>query len=243
MEHELNSQRVWDDIQFELAQGLPSRDALGLSVLAAQKQQEALRAQVFGKGGRVGDQREIVARQFQVNETLLTLLQETATSLRRVQLDVERLSRAPYEGPSAIPPTATEVAAMGLAPGHSSGDASRTRATPTDATVGPGQARRPLDEVEQGMRPDALALSMPRESRPALPLVGSLIVRVKRAFHRLVLFHVRSLSEKQASINRIYGEWIRYQERLVERQEERLLELGRRVTAVEKRGSGADDPS
>ena len=37
MEHRVTARRVWDDIEFELMQGLPSQDDLGRSIRAAQQ--------------------------------------------------------------------------------------------------------------------------------------------------------------------------------------------------------------
>ena len=245
MEHRVTARRVWDDIEFELMQGLPSQDDLGRSIRAAQQQQDVLRTQVFGKDGRLGDQREIVARQFQMNEMLLTLLQETATSLRKVQLDVERISRIPHPDPSPARPAAVplSVAAAGAGGGRTIEQTLKSVTDPVDSAGSPAESSRPLTDLEQGMRPDALALSMPREGQATQPLVGGLILRIKRAFHRLVLFHVRSLAEKQGGINRTYGEWIRYQVGLGERQGEKLLGLSRRVAAIEARTVRKDNPS
>ena len=242
MEHRVSAQRIWDDIEFELAQGLPSQDELGRSIRAVQQHQDTVRATVFGKGGRLGDLREIVARQFQINEMLLTLLQETATSLRKVQLDVERISRAPHHAPASpqFPAVAAVAAPMG---GQTVEETLRDISDPARSPGSLDGVSRPLSDLEQGMRPDALALSMPREGQSTTPLVGGLILRIKRAFHRLVLFHVRSLSERQGAINRTYGEWIRYQAGLVERQGEKLSGLSRRLAAIETRTGTKDNPS
>ena len=241
MEHQLSAQRVWDDIEFELAQGLPSQDALGRGIRAAQQQQDALRGQVFGKGGRLGDQREILARQFQTNEMLLALLQETATALRKVQLDVERISRAPQAAP--FPTMSTEATAFAPGAASTTAESLPNAAQSGDSSGHQGGAPRPLTDLDLGMRPDALELSMPRESPAGQPVVGGLILRVKRALHRLVLFHVRSLSEKQTAINRTYGEWIRYQVGLAERQNEKLLGLNRRIAAIEAHTGPKSNPS
>lgn len=239
MGHEMSAQGVWDDIEFELAQGLPSRDELGQSIRAVQRHQDTLRAAVFGKGGRTGDQREIIARQFQINEMLLTLLQETATALRKVQLDIERASRTPPIVSSA----GQTVAVPAVSPGEGRTIEETLRNIADFSPRSPEEAPRPLSDLEQGMRTDALELQMPRHARATTPLVGSLILRVKQAFHRLVLFHVRSLSEKQGGINRSYGEWIRYQVGLSERQGEELRGLRRRLAALEARAGTKDNPS
>jgi hypothetical protein len=237
MDRRVTAQRVWDDIEFELIQGLPSRDELGQSIRVVQRHQNTLRAQVFGEGRRM-DQREIVARLFQINDMLLTLLQETATELRKVQLDVERISRARHDGLAVAQPAAPATPAGGRA----TEDTVTSPASPVDADVPADGYSRPLSDVELAMRPDALEVHQHEGRQVPLPLAGGMITRLKRAFHRLVHFYIRLLGEKQAAVNLVYGEWILYQVRLGERQRDQLVRLGRRLAALEGQEVSADSP-
>ncbi len=227
MERRVTAQSVWDDIQFELIQGLPSRDELGQSIQSVQRHQSMLRAQVFGEGGRVSDQQEIVARQFQINDMLLTLLQETATALRRVQLDVERIGRARHGGLSVDPPSAPAAPADGRA---TEGAVTNVAGAVDEYTD--GRFSSPTD-IESAMQPEALEVQQ-RQGHPVrLPLAGPVITRVKRALHRLVHFYIRLLSERQAAVNRVFGERILYLVRRGDRQRDQLRSLARRLAALE----------
>lgn len=77
---------ILDDIEFELIQGTILSDELSQSVQALRQYQNKLRSELFATPRKLD--REAVARLFQVNDMLLTVLQEMATALeasRRVQ--------------------------------------------------------------------------------------------------------------------------------------------------------------
>lgn len=61
-----------------------------------------------------------------------------------------------------------------------------------------------IADVERAMREESLSVE-PMVTPSRLPLIGSLITRVKRAYHALVLFYLRQFASKQAQVNRVYG--------------------------------------
>lgn len=188
------AQDVMRDIEIELLQGAVTRDELGQSVQNVRRFQNQVRGEALDTKARP-DYREIANRQFQVNDMLLTLLQEMATRQRALELQVHRAVQQdlwPAARPSAD--TAPERTLPELADLPAS--------LPEDDLV------RRLTEIEHAMRDDAITLQLelsPQET----PVVGKAIGGLRTALHSLVVFYANRMAGKQTEINRLYGENLR----------------------------------
>ncbi len=89
-------------------------------------------------------------------------------------------------------------------------------------------------EVENAMRSKALHVK-PDVRSIGVPVIGGLLQRLRVALHHLPLFYVQRLADKQAAINRTYGEWILHLTRLYEGQQEEIEALGSQVAALQNR--------
>jgi hypothetical protein len=188
------------DIDMELLQDAVQRDDLADSVQNVRRFQEDARKQTFDGQARP-DYRAIADRQFQINEMLLTLLQELATRQRGLELE---LLLAPTSGA----PSANQAAAAAL---------DGTPEEALDAAIGDGfddelDVARPaaealvrrLDVIQSAMRDDALALQL--EVTPTeTPVVGKLLGNLRTAVHSLVVFYGNQLAARQTEVNRVLG--------------------------------------
>jgi len=89
----VTAQDVIRDIEFEIAQGLVVRQDLRQAIHAVKKFHSKTRREVFGPDGKAADLREIASRQFQINDMLITLLEEVTTAACSAQLEAQRTSR------------------------------------------------------------------------------------------------------------------------------------------------------
>jgi len=85
------TQDILSDIEFELAQGAVLSDELSQAVQAVRQYQNKLRGELFGTSQKLD--RQAVARLFQVNDMLITVLQEMATTWHAAQLDQRRRAK------------------------------------------------------------------------------------------------------------------------------------------------------
>lgn len=98
----LDNNTIIREIEFELAQGLISRDDLGQGVRAARDFHARLRADWLAQKPSTEHLADIVSRQFQFNDMLLTLMQELSASNRAMQQRLAGLSPIAQQ-PAAIP--------------------------------------------------------------------------------------------------------------------------------------------
>ncbi len=196
MTQSLSAADILRDIEFELVQGALTRDDLGQGIQAVRLYQNRLRHKVFQSGREMPPLRELIARQFQLNDMLITLLQETAAAMQETQLRQKRLAQ--WQPASAHPLTA--------------------------AIPFPNEDNW-RDEAElQAALNEPLTIKM--EIRPGrLPLIGTWIQRLKHEVHSLVLFYLRKLGDKQAAINQIYGQWALYFHTLHQQQQREIHQL------------------
>lgn len=212
MSTSISSQDILDDIEFELAQGAISRDDLGRGILAVKQYQSKLRTELLQPDQEEPALRAALGRQFQLNDMVLTLLQETAAAVRDFRLQLQRdrqLSspprdqRAASSEPSDVGVTLTEDQWRDTTPLRDAGKTSL--------------------EPELDLRPTSL------------PIIGFVLQRLRHAFHTLVLFYLRKLGDKQKKINNTYSEWLLYQDSLHRYHEEENVRLRRQVIELEKR--------
>jgi len=188
------------DIEIELLQGDVLDHRLSVSVAEIRRFQQTSRTELLD--GRNVDPRTVAGRQFEMNDLLLTLLQETALRLEALQREqyavIRRLADIMPPGFAAEPAYTTAMPS----PAESAAAGSDTAAV---ALV--DEWTRRLTEVEAAMRSDALQLTVAVQEA-SMPVVGAALDRLKRALHSVVFFYVNRLAERQAAVNRLYGQWI-----------------------------------
>jgi len=213
------------DIEFELAQGIVSPDDLGQAVQAVRNYQNKARAELF-KASRI-DGREFAARSFQINDMLITLLEETVARIQQMQMELRGMRRVstPLLAPTARP--------------HNGG--ALDRAVPKGSVA--DLYDRPLAEIETAMRDDELRIDL--DARPIrTPLVGTLLTRLRNALHNLPLFYVRRLAGKQTAINRVYGDWVLHLYRVLCRQQNEVEALKAQLAQLGQEDSqGGGEPA
>jgi hypothetical protein len=236
MTQQLTAEHVLQDIEFELVQGAITRDDLGQGIQAVKQYQSKLRSEVFQPGQEMPQLREVVARQFQLNDMLLTLLQETAAATQEMQLKTRRLASwqpetlAPPPTASSLPPTSATAALMP----PTAVSLPSTAVSPTQTIAG-----RDERELYQAMNE---TLDVKLEMQPSnLPLVGSWLQRFKLEMHSLVLFYLRKVTERQTAVNRTYATWALYFNTLHQQQQQQIYQLQARLAALE--GSQSPPPA
>lgn len=188
----LTVQDALDDIDMELLQDAVQRDDLGQSVQNVRRLQQEARQEALAAKAKP-DYRAFANRQFQLNDMLLTLLQELATRQRSLELELRV-----YAGRARAAGTATGASSAVAADLAEQGEDEERVPPPSEALV------RRLDAIQALMRDDALALQL--EVTPnATPVVGRIVGSLRAAVHSLVVFYGNQLAAKQTEINRVYG--------------------------------------
>jgi len=224
MKESRTTDRLISDIEFELAQGVTSTDDLGQAIQAVLQYQNKARSELL-RASRI-DSRELAACSFQINDMLLTLLQETIGRIQQMQMDLKGMRRL---GP--LPVSVAEQRGA-IAPDRAESDRLVTHLY-----------ERPVAEIEGAMRDGELQIDL--DARPIrTPLVGTLLTRLRNALHNLPLFYVRRLAGKQAAINHVYGDWLLHLYRLLCRQRDEIAALNKQLAQLRQEGSqGGVDPA
>jgi hypothetical protein len=207
-----------NDIEFEIAQGLVSKEGVGPAILAVREFQNRARIDTFSETKVSNPYRDVLARQFQVTDMLLALLQEM--DLRHLQLQSEILKLAgrpplpppPTPEPAAPPPQAVEVFPAEVAP------------SPAPRVVAIPVTLRDPSEIEAVMRPEMIEVGL--QVRPILwPLIGKLLTKLRILYQRPALHYTTLLSQRQGPVNRVLGDRILALEALVLAQQEQINAL------------------
>ena len=101
---------ILNDIEFELLQGILAQDELGKAVQAVRLFQNQLRSKTFKSLKSSSANRSLVSSQFQINDMIITLLQEMAGTVQAMQLELRKMGQVPRSPSSTIPPPAESVA-------------------------------------------------------------------------------------------------------------------------------------
>jgi hypothetical protein len=232
-----SAEAILRDIEFELIQGAVSSDDLGRSIQTVRQHQNSLRGEFFQSGEKGVADQELAARLFQINDMLITLLQEMAGRVQRLEVELRRTSGLLPERPPA------GTTARTLADGEQPPD---TLSPPVSPLWRPGGVdgdphRWPPAAVENAMGGDALHVDL--EVRGArVPLVGALLNRVRNALHSLPLFYVRRLAGKQAAVNETYGDWVLHLNRLSQQQQQQIESLRSQLAALQAWQAGGGQP-
>ncbi|MBX2997420.1 MAG: hypothetical protein KF893_02830 [Caldilineaceae bacterium] len=214
MKSNIDPQDILRDIEFELLQGAIRQDELGQSLQAVRKFHSNLRTELLAVAGDTLQGREIITRQTQFNDMLLSLLQEMSSDLLRLEqqqrdlglwlpnhaaLDLEPCAQNDREEsqPSTLPKDTTDTLPeewLALA------------RSPSSAAVGNPLLMPAADqkEVEQAMQ--AEALSVPIHVRGAnIPVIGAILHKMRRTLHNLVYYYVNQLAGRQVQVNQTFG--------------------------------------
>lgn len=217
MKSTLTASDILADIEFELMQGAISRDDLGQSIQTVRQHQNKIRSQVFDADLDEAHLREALSSQFQLNDMLLTILQEIAGSLEDMQRKVDWVGQARR---------GTE--------GRSAGG------TPTAAALPDDTLLRPTDDLQETMQLDAIYQRMDiQPNGRSIPILGGFMHKIKVELHNLILFYVNRLAKKQATVNYIQADWILYLQALVRHQQEEIEILTNQLN----QSSGKDIPT
>lgn len=217
MTYTITNQHILNDIEFELAQGAISKDDLGRAIQQVKQHQNKLRDEVFQPGQELPQLREIIGRQFQLNDMLITMLQEMAAATKEMQLQTKRLQQWRQ---TAVPPTIPDI---------------KSPVAPPDDSIW-----RDTGEIESAM---AETLAIDLEAQPTnIPLVGSFIQRIKLGIHALVLFYLQKFGEKQTAVNRVYGRWALYLDALHHHHQNEIHQLSTQLAALQDRLDAANNP-
>ena len=203
------------DIEFELMQGAISRDAFGRGLQEVRQRQNKIRQELFDSGQQEIDLRAALAKQFQINDMLLTLLQEMSGGFEEMQQQINWVGQARR------------------------GDDQSTAARLARAQSGtPGGEMRPTKELSETAQPDFLQQQMDIQpnGRP-IPILNGLIRRLRIGLHSLAIFYVNKLGERQTAVNQIQADWIQYLNAQVRHQQEELEQLMQQVTALQNKST------
>ena len=215
MKSTLTASDVLADIEFELMQGAISRDAFGRGLQEVRQRQNKIRQELFDSGQQEIDLRAALAKQFQINDMLLTLLQEMSGGFEEMQQQINWVGQARR------------------------GDDQSTAARLARAQSGtPGGEMRPTKELSETAQPDFLQQQMDIQpnGRP-IPILNGLIRRLRTGLHSLAIFYVNKLGERQTAVNQIQADWIQYLNAQVRHQQEELEQLMQQVTALQDKST------
>jgi hypothetical protein len=209
---------ILNDVEFEIAQGVITTGGLGEGVQAVRQYQNKLRAETF-KSMKVTDpDRELISRQFQVNDMLINLLQETVLTLEAIRVEVKKLRGLPERVAPGSDRIGLEIPGTARTPAEDQGTLQES--PPSDSS----------EEIESAMRPEAIEIDL--QARPInLPIIGWLLTRLRIFYQRPALFYTRLFANRQGPINRVYGDRILNLEARLRMQQQQIQELNARLSA------------
>jgi len=191
-----------NDIEFELIQGAISRDDLGQGIQAVKKHQSKVRREVFDRVGEDVSWQEVASKQFQINDMLITLLQEVAANNRELAQSFERFGKRRR---SLEQLTAEE----------------QVRFFQQQTQLSSVEEDRSTENIKSAMSAETLQMKLAVQASN-VPIIGSFVNRIKVGLHNLVLFYLQHFAKKQAAVNQTYGDWLLYLNSLHRHQQEEL---------------------
>ncbi len=217
------------DIEFEIIQGALGQDDLGQGVQAARRFHSQSRRRLLD-GDAQANGREVALRQFQISEMLLVLIQELATQLRRLQVELRKTAGLLPERPpgTRLPEVDTAAGSTKEIAVLSTPNASREAASyPPTATRALGRL-----QVEAQVKP------------VRLPLVGRLLTRLRTTLHSLPLYYVQQLAGQQMEINRALSESLDQLGCLLAEQQAQIQALSQKLQALQAQANHgrSEDP-
>ena len=207
---------VLSDIEIELLQGSAAQDDLGKGLNMIRQRNNTLRAEYL-KGKHSSELNNVLINQFQLNDMLLTLFQETIVKFQELQLEVRKSLHFVESHEISVQTDDLKILAsstgVNLYLPQKSQDLQPFEHLPFSQST----------EITRAMDRDALLLHI--DVRPVkIPLIGGLLTRLRSAIHSLSLFYTNRLAGKQTDINRAYGEQLLELQQLIQSQQAELVE-------------------
>ncbi len=214
MKSTLTAADVIADIEFELLQGSISRDELGQGIQTVRQHQNKIRNLAYDVEGDEDALQNVLNHQFQLNDMLLTLLQEMAGGIQDVRKTAEWIGE------------------------QRRGEEERPLFTNDDAPKPPLKSTEALTKT---MSADAIhqKIDITANGRP-IPFVNGFIRRLRVALHNLSLFYVNRMGASQASINQTQADWILHLNSVNRHQQEEIEHLTSLVRSLQEKIDSLD---
>ncbi len=212
MKSTLTASDVLADIEFELMQGAISRDAFGRSLQEVRQHQNKIRQEVFDNDQPEIDLRAALSKQFQINDMLLTLLQEMSGGFEDMQRKIDWAGQARR--------------------GNDQSTAARLARAQTNSPK--AEELRSTEALNETAQQEFLHQKMDVQpnGRP-IPILNGLIRRIRTSLHSLVIFYVNKLGTEQTTINYIHADWIQHLSALVRHQQEEIEQLTHQLAQLQ----------
>lgn len=204
MRSTLTASDVLADIEFELMQGAISRDEFGRSLQEVRQHQNKIRQDLFGDGQQALDLRTALSKQFQINDMLLTLLQEMSGGFDDMQRQINWVGQARGGDDQSTAARLARAAEAGPTT-----DSLRSTADLTET------AQAEFLQQKMDIQPNG---------RP-IPILNAVLRRIRTGLHSLVVFYVNRLGERQTAVNQIHADWIQHLNAQVRHQQEEMEAL------------------
>jgi hypothetical protein len=212
MMHTLTAKEILDDIEFEIAQSIISLEELRDGIEAVRQFQNNVRQKTFESLKITDPYREVLSRQFQVNDMLISVLQEMALSIQSMQLEIKNLRQLPstiLQVPRTVPHALKKDE---VAPNE------QLDLRETEYEI------RSSDEIKNAMRPETIQVDL--QARPIRwPVIGWLLTKLKIWYQRPALFYTQIFASRQAPVNQVLGDRILYLESYIQAQQGQIEAL------------------
>lgn len=201
MTSSLTVEQVLTDIELALLQGSIPRSDLVDSIQSIRRFANASRGELLDPQRQKPDYAALATRTFQLDDMLLALLQEMARQLAAQELELRKsVSYLAQHAPNEAPPGAAPLIGLAVAAPSGAGGGA-----PVDA--GDADWAEAAAELEGAMQLDALELRLAMHDEGKGAFAG--VTRpLRTSFHSLALYYVNQLADRQAAINRLYGDRI-----------------------------------
>ncbi len=191
---------ILNSVDFELLQGVLPQDELGQGIARLRSYQNERRSALFGAGSTAPTLDDVADLQLRLNDAMLTLIQVLGARFDGLGEQVRRAEYLQLRLDETAPFTAASSSMR-----TSAGGLYQSQPIMDDGSMPHLPAAGDLESaIQASMRPDSLDQWL--DVRPVnIPLIGSLLTRLRRSLHELVLFYVRRLADEQMKVNQVYG--------------------------------------
>lgn len=230
---QITAKDILQDIEFEIAQGLVSKEGVGPAIQAVRQFQNKARIETFEVIKANDPSREALGRQFQLADMLLNLLQEMDIQQKALQYEIESIRKMKPESlaPSpagrepALPEGSDDHAQQSLSSAPLNSAIQTIQNYPLNLDLPQTEMEiRSREEVETAMSLEAIDVGL--QVRPInLPIIGWLLTKLRILYQRPALFYTTLFAHRQAPINRLYGDRILYLESLIQLQQQQIQAL------------------
>ena len=222
MTQPLTVKDILNDVDFELTQGMIASEGLRHSIEEIRRYQSQTRTQTFEKVGLNDPNRELLARQYQFNEMMLSIMHEMAVEIDALRQDLRQVRALPPGVLAGMEQTTAAVA--GSAAGRAAMGASPEMAT------GSLSAALPADDeaLRQAARQEAIQVDLATHAI-RIPLIGWLLTRLRIIYHRPAHFYTYQLAVRQTLVNQTFSERIARLQNLLRMQQAQIENLATQV--------------